>query len=124
MQQNGRSERRRGNVEYAGTYEYVRYQVPQYRRRGSSPPLLRDPGWVVYLVVVEDGGSAGQTTEIVMAEKKKEKNITWACKRKRGTVRRPKTYMVLVRVAGSSNTNRLPTTPRVEVINRVGQGLR
>ena len=27
-----------------------------YRRRGSSPPLLCDPGWVVKLVVVEEMG--------------------------------------------------------------------
>ena len=26
-----------------------------YRRRGSSPPPLYDPAWVVQLVVVEDG---------------------------------------------------------------------
>ena len=28
--------------------------IGMYRRRGSNPPLLYDPGWVVWLVVVED----------------------------------------------------------------------
>ena len=31
-----------------------------YRRRGYSPRLLRDPGWVVELVVVEDVGQWGR----------------------------------------------------------------
>ena len=30
-----------------------------YRRRGSNPPLLCDPGRVVWLVVVEDVGQWG-----------------------------------------------------------------
>ena len=34
--------------------------IGMYRRRGSNPPLLCDPGWVVYLVVVEDGGQWGR----------------------------------------------------------------
>ena len=38
-----------------------------YRRSGSSleppPPLLCDPGWVVKLAAVEDGGPVGQTTK-------------------------------------------------------------
>ena len=47
-----------------------------YRRRG---PLLGDPGWVVQLVVVEDGGQRGrQTTE---ANNGRETVLVWYAQR-------------------------------------------
>ena len=51
--------------------------IGMYRRRGSNSPLLCDPGWVVYLVVLEDGGQwRRRQKKPIMGRRKRERNLT------------------------------------------------